>query len=78
MIPFGPKPIPADRWLESKPLWARLTILMAGVTMNVLLALVVTIGMLLYYGLPYVSTRTEAVLQSRPAAAADFFPATAW
>ena len=74
MIPFGPKPIPADRWLESKPLWARLTILMAGVTMNVLLALVVTIGMLLYYGLPYVSTRTEAVLQSRPAAAAGFLP----
>jgi len=34
----------------------------------------VTIGMLLYYGLPYVSTRTEAVLQSRPAAAAGFLP----
>ena len=70
MMPFGPKPIPENRWLESKPLWARLVILLAGVTMNVVLALVVTIGMLLVYGLPYVSTRTESVLGSRPAAMA--------
>jgi len=70
MIPFGPKPIPPDRWLESKPLWARLVILLAGVTMNIVLALVVTIGMLLVYGLPYVSTRTDSVLVSRPAAMA--------
>jgi regulator of sigma E protease len=70
MIPFGPKPIPPDRWLESKPLWARLTILLSGVTMNVVLALVVTIGMLLTYGLPYVSTRTDSVLVSRPASRA--------
>jgi regulator of sigma E protease len=70
MIPFGPKPIPSDRWLESKPLWARLTILLSGVTMNIILALVVTIGMLLYYGLPYASTRTDTVLPSRPAAMA--------
>lgn len=70
MIPFGPKPIPPDRWLESKPLWARLTILLAGVTMNVLLALVVTIGMLLAYGMPYVSTRADSVMASRPAASA--------
>ena len=74
MIPFGPKPIPPDRWLESKPLWARLTILLAGVTMNVVLALVVTIGMLLFYGLPYVSTRTDQVLPSRPAAMAGIIP----
>ncbi len=70
MIPFGPKPIPPDRWLESKPLWARLVILLAGVTMNIVLALVVTTGMLLVYGLPYVSTRTDSVLVSRPAAMA--------
>src|SRR4051812_1895030 len=56
MIPFGPKPIPPDRWLESKPLWARLFILLSGVTMNVVLALFVTTLMLLRYGLPYVST----------------------
>jgi regulator of sigma E protease len=67
MIPFGPKPIPADRWLESQPLWAKLVILLAGVTMNVILALVVTIGMLLVYGLPYVSTKADSVLVSHPA-----------
>src|SRR3712207_8708528 len=37
MIPFGPKPVPEHRWFESKPLPARLLILVAGVTMNVLL-----------------------------------------
>src|SRR3712207_3987657 len=36
MIPFGPKPVPEHRWFESKPLWARLLIMIAGVTMNVL------------------------------------------
>lgn len=70
MIPFGPKPIPADRWLESKPLWARLFILLSGVTMNVILALVVTILMLLRYGMPYVSTNTDTVVADRPAALA--------
>jgi regulator of sigma E protease len=70
MIPFGPKPIPPDRWLESKPLWARLFILLSGVTMNVILALVVTILMLLRYGLPYVSTITDSVVADRPAALA--------
>jgi regulator of sigma E protease len=70
MIPFGPKPIPPDRWLESKPLWARLFILLSGVTMNVILALVVTILMLLRYGMPYVSTNTDTVVADRPAALA--------
>jgi regulator of sigma E protease len=70
MIPFGPKPSPPDRWLESKPLWARLFILLSGVTMNVVLALVVTILMLLRYGLPYVSTVTDSVVADRPAALA--------
>jgi regulator of sigma E protease len=70
MIPFGPKPIPPDRWLESKPLWARLFILLSGVTMNVILALVVTILMLLRYGMPYVSTNTDSVVADRPAALA--------
>jgi len=70
MIPFGPQPIPPDRWLESKPLWARMFILLSGVTMNVILALVVTILMLLRYGLPYVSTITDSVVADRPAALA--------
>lgn len=66
MMPFGPKPIPADRWFESKPLWARMMILLAGVTMNILLAMVVTTGMFIHYGTPYLSTTADSVLAGRP------------
>ncbi len=52
MLPFGPRPIPANRWFESQPLPARLAIMFAGVTMNALLSLVVVIGVLAYYGRP--------------------------
>src|SRR4051812_42715024 len=41
MIPFGPKPVPEDRWFESKPLIARLFIMIAGVSMNAILAIVI-------------------------------------
>src|SRR3954469_1212330 len=41
MIPFGPRPVPEDRWFESKGLAARLFIMIAGVTMNILLAIVI-------------------------------------
>ena len=74
MIPFGPKPIPPHRWLESKPLWARLVILLAGVTMNIILALVVTTGMLAHYGMPYISTTTDSVVVGHPAHAAGVLP----
>lgn len=74
MIPFGPKPIPPHRWLESKPLWARLIILLAGVTMNIVLALVVTTGMLAHYGMPYISTITDSVAVGHPAYAAGVQP----
>jgi RIP metalloprotease RseP len=50
MIPFGPKPVPEHRWFESKPLPARLLIMIAGVAMNVLLSIVVLTGIALYYG----------------------------
>jgi RIP metalloprotease RseP len=56
MIPFGPKPVPENRWFESKPLAARLFILVAGVAMNVLLALVVAIGLAYSYGRPVIPT----------------------
>jgi regulator of sigma E protease len=56
MIPFGPKPVPENRWFESKPLWARLIILMAGVTMNVILGLVVSIALAWSYGRPIIPT----------------------
>jgi regulator of sigma E protease len=52
MMPFGPRPIPENRWFESKPLPARLVIMLAGVTMNLLLAFVVLTGLVAYYGPP--------------------------
>jgi RIP metalloprotease RseP len=56
MIPFGPKPVPEHRWFESKSLPARVFILVAGVTMNILLALVVSIGLAYSYGRPVIPT----------------------
>ena len=41
MAPFGPKPVPVDRWVESKSVGARVFILSAGVIMNILLMAVV-------------------------------------
>lgn len=70
MMPFGPKPIPPDRWFESKPLPARLVILLAGVTMNFLLAFVVTTGMFSYYGSPYLSTTADSLFADRAGAKA--------
>ena len=70
MIPFGPKPIPPDRWFESKPLLARLMILLAGVTMNIILSLVVMTGMFAVYGNPYLSTRADSLFADRAGAQA--------
>lgn len=70
MIPFGPKPIPADRWFESKPLWARLMILLAGVTMNIALSFVVMTGMFAHYGNPVLSTTADSLVANRPGALA--------
>jgi regulator of sigma E protease len=70
MIPFGPKPIPQSRWFESKPLWARMLILLSGVTMNIVLAFVVTTGMFIHYGNPYLSTTADSLFAGRPAALA--------
>jgi regulator of sigma E protease len=57
MIPFGPHPVPENRWFESKPLWARLYILLAGVFMNFVLGWAVCVAMVAAYG--------EAVLPMR-------------
>jgi len=70
MKPFGPKPIPDHRWFESKPLIARLFILIAGVTMNVVLALVIDIGSLSFYGRPYTPAVVDSVVPGRPASLA--------
>jgi regulator of sigma E protease len=50
MIPFGPKPVPEDRWFESKPLWARIVIMIAGIVMNTALAIGVATALVIHYG----------------------------
>ena len=59
MVPFGPKPIPPDRFFESKPLLARLFILIAGVTMNVVLSLVVMTALFAMVGRPSIPPNTQ-------------------
>jgi regulator of sigma E protease len=49
MIPFGPKPVPEDRWFESKSLAARIVIMIAGVVMNIVLAVVVATAIAFHY-----------------------------
>jgi len=67
MTPFGPKPVPPNRWFESKPLWARLFIMLAGVTMNVVLAIVATTGAVLVYGQVYTPAVVDSIVPGRPA-----------
>ncbi len=70
MVPFGPKPVPSSRWFESKSLGAKLLVMLAGVTMNFLLAIVVVTGLRLVNGAPNPSAVIGAVLPDTPAAAA--------
>jgi regulator of sigma E protease len=63
MVPFGPVPIPKDRLFESKPLPARLLILIAGVTMNVVLALVVAIGLAFHFGRTLIQSTVVGAVQ---------------
>jgi regulator of sigma E protease len=72
MIPFGPKPVPEHRWFESKPLLARLFILIAGVAMNAVLAIVVSTGVFAAYGKGYIPAVIDSVVPGRPAMAAGF------
>lgn len=57
MMPFGPRPVPEDRWFESKSLMARLFIMIAGVVMNIVLAFVVFAGLNARYGEPVIASR---------------------
>jgi regulator of sigma E protease len=66
MIPFGPQPIPEHRLFESKRLPARLLILFAGVTMNVLLAFVIAIGLALHYGRAVTPIRVVGQVRAVP------------
>ncbi|MEO8623334.1 MAG: RIP metalloprotease RseP [bacterium] len=64
MIPFGPKPVPETRWFESKTLAARLFIMVAGVTMNILLAFIVLTGLGMKYGEVVVGTRVVGAVHA--------------
>ena len=57
MAPFGPKPIPENRLFEAKSLPARLVIMLAGVTMNMLLAFAIYSAMAYSDGIPLLRTR---------------------
>jgi regulator of sigma E protease len=63
MIPFGPKPVPENRWFESKPIWARMFILLAGVGMNFLLGLMVAIGLQMHFGKVVIPTRAVGAVR---------------
>ena len=67
LVPFGSKPVPENRWFESKSLTARLIIMLAGVTMNVLLGFVINVSLVkIYEHAP--TTRLNQVLADQPAA----------
>ncbi len=70
LAPFGPRPVPPDRWFESKSLPARLFILLAGVTMNFVLAFLVYAGNVALRGRPYVPPVIDSVMAGKPAALA--------
>lgn len=74
MVPFGPRAVPQERWVESKPIWARLFILSAGVIANILLAIVVSSGVFMSYGRSYVPAVVDSVVTGGPAQAAGVMP----
>jgi regulator of sigma E protease len=70
LVPFGPKPVPESRWFESKPLWAKLVVMLAGVTMNFLLAILVISGLRMTTGVASQAPVIGEVLSGTPAAKA--------
>jgi regulator of sigma E protease len=67
MIPHGPKPVPPDRWFESKPTYARVVILLAGVTMNAVLTLIVATTIFASFGGRDAPTIIDTVVAGKPA-----------
>lgn len=73
MAPFGPKPVPESRFVESKGTLARVFILSAGVLMNIFLALVVSSAVFYSYGKPsHRPAIIDSVVTGMPAANAGF------
>lgn len=71
LVPFGSQPVPENRWFESKSLAVRLVIMLAGVSMNVLLGLIINITLVKTYERAATS-RLSQVLPAKPAAVAGF------
>lgn len=74
MAPFGPRAVPANRWVESKSTSARVFILAAGVLMNILLTMTVTSGIYYRYGNAYLPAVIDSVVPGTPAASAGLAP----
>lgn len=74
MIPHGPKAIPPDRWFESKSTLQRIFILLAGVTMNAILTIVVATGIYAAYGRQTIPAVVDTVVAGRAAERAGFLP----
>jgi regulator of sigma E protease len=70
LAPFGPRPVPSTRWVESKSVPARVFILSAGVIMNILLTLVVSSGVFAVYGRGVRPAVLDSVMAGSPAAVA--------
>lgn len=68
IAPFGPRPVPPERLFESKPLPARLLIMFAGVTMNVLLGFVILVVLSLTQGETIFPTRVVGGVHDVPGA----------
>jgi regulator of sigma E protease len=67
MVPHGPHPVPANRWFESKPTYARVVILLAGVTMNAVLSIVMATGIFAVYGRSDAPTVIDTLVAGKPA-----------
>ena len=73
-VPFGPHGVPQNRWFESKPLWAKLVVMLSGVTMNFLLAIVVLSALRMTAGVANPAPVIGSVLANTPAAASGLLP----
>lgn len=74
LVPFGPHGVPKNRWFESKPLSAKLIVMLAGVTMNFLLAIIVLSGLRMTSGVANPAPVIGSVLPNSPAAASGLLP----
>ena len=82
--PFGPKPVPDHRFIESKTLLQKVFVLSAGVIMNAILAFCVAAGGIWAYGktfggqfavaTPVVAPVLDSVVGGSPAARAGLLP----